>query len=213
MRSGAAYPPPRLAANRFVLCCFDFLFFDVETLVFWTLKWNEKSMKNGPKINQKSIKNGPKIDQKWTKNQSKIVQNSKKTKSRKSQPVKSEPEPEITACEIRKRAGNHSLWNQTKIRKSQPVKSDEISLLFPERKQRENTVKWGRSGVSPWAAVRGSWSGVSVRSQLKISSKWTKHRSKMDQKSIKNRPKWNEKSMKNGPKINQKSIKNGSNID
>ena len=72
-------------------------------------KWNEKSMKNGPKIKQKSIKNGPKIDQKWTKNQSKIVQKSKKKKSRKSQPVKSEPDPEITACEIRKRAGNHSL--------------------------------------------------------------------------------------------------------
>ena len=33
----------------------------------------------------------------------------KKKKSRKSQPVKSEPDPEITACEIRKRAGNHSL--------------------------------------------------------------------------------------------------------
>ena len=44
-----------------------FCFFDVETLVFWTLKWNEKSMKNGPKINQKSIKNGPKIDQKSSK--------------------------------------------------------------------------------------------------------------------------------------------------
>ena len=56
-RSRAAYPPPR----------FVFLLFDVETLVFWTLKWNEKSMKNGPKINQKSIKNGPKIDQKSSK--------------------------------------------------------------------------------------------------------------------------------------------------
>ena len=56
-RSRAAYPPPR----------FDFLFFDVETLFFLTSKWNEKSMKNGPKINQKSIKNGPKIDQKSSK--------------------------------------------------------------------------------------------------------------------------------------------------
>ena len=66
-RSRAAYPPPRLAVNLFVFCCFDFLFFDVETLVFGTLKWNEKSMKNGPKINQKSIKNGPTIDQKSSK--------------------------------------------------------------------------------------------------------------------------------------------------
>ena len=33
-RSRAAYPPPRLAVNLFTCCCFDLLFFDVETLVF-----------------------------------------------------------------------------------------------------------------------------------------------------------------------------------
>ena len=53
-------------------------------------------------------------------------------KSRKSQPVKSEPDPEITACEIRKRAGNHSLWNQTKF-----------ASFFPERKSKKNTVRGG----------------------------------------------------------------------
>ena len=43
------------------------LFFDVETLVFLTLKCYEKSMKYGSKINQQSIKNGPTIDHKSSK--------------------------------------------------------------------------------------------------------------------------------------------------
>ena len=43
----------RLAVNLFRFGCIDFYFFDVETLVFRTLKW----IKNGPKFNQKSSKN------------------------------------------------------------------------------------------------------------------------------------------------------------
>ena len=96
------------------------------------------------KIDEKWTNNRPKINQKWTKHRSKMNQTSINNRPK----FQENKESEITACEIRTRTGNHSLWNQKAGRKSQPVKSDEIRksqlvksddffLLYPEPKQRE----------------------------------------------------------------------------
>ena len=60
------------------------------------------------------------------------TRNSKKIKIRKSQPENRKPDAEITACEIKKHAGNHSLLNYT--------------IFSCRRPERENTVKYGIIG-------------------------------------------------------------------
>ena len=104
----------------------------------------QKSSKIEWKINEKWSKNQLKINQKWSKNRSKMDQKSIKNRPK----FQENKESEITACEIRTRTGNHSLWNQKTGRKSQPVKSDEIFLLIPRARKYQ---KHRKGGVRPRA--------------------------------------------------------------